>query len=140
MSMRFSEKGADKIGLIGVENWGKSHWFPKEGDLTRAKEGMEDVSFNILLSHDPTHWEELVIGEDDTIDLTLSGHTHGAQMGINIPGVLRISPASLMFKRWAGLYQEGKNQLYINRGFGYLIFPGRVGMSPEISLLELKKA
>jgi len=133
-------EGEDKIGLIGVENWGKSHWFPKAGDLAKAKEGLEEMPFNILLSHDPTHWEEYVIGKEDSIDLTLSGHTHGAQMGLHIPGVLYISPARLMFKRWAGLYQEGKNRLYINRGFGYLIFPGRVGMSPENSLLELKKA
>jgi uncharacterized protein len=122
-----------------VENWGKSHWFPKLGDVAKAEEGMEDVPFKILLSHDPTHWDEHVMGKTN-IDLTLSGHTHGAQMGISIPGVLEISPASLMFKRWAGLYKEGKQQLYINRGFGYLIFPGRVGMSPEITVLELNKA
>ncbi|NNE54633.1 MAG: metallophosphoesterase [Flavobacteriales bacterium] len=136
---RVLEHEGEKIGLLGVENWGKSHWFPKDGDLEKAREGMEDVPFKILLSHDPTHWEEHIMGKED-IDLTLSGHTHGAQMGISIPGVLEISPARLMFKRWAGLYTEGKNNLYINRGFGYLIFPGRVGMSPEITLLELNKA
>ena len=136
---RVLEHDGEKIGLLGVENWGKSHWFPKLGDVNKAREGMEDVPFQILLSHDPTHWEEHIQGKEN-IDLTLSGHTHGAQMGINIPGVLEISPARLMFKRWAGLYQEGKNHLYINRGFGYLIFPGRVGMSPEITLLELETA
>lgn len=134
------EQAGEKIGLIGVENWGKSHWFPKDGDLPKAKEGMEDVPFNILLSHDPTHWEELVMGKDDSIDLTLSGHTHGAQIGIWIPGFGQVSPARFLFKRWAGLYKEGRNNLYINRGFGYLIFPGRVGMSPEITLLTLNKA
>jgi uncharacterized protein len=131
-------KGA-KIGLLGVENWGESHWFPKIGDVAKAEENMPEVPFKILLSHDPSHWDMHIQGKRPDIDLTLSGHTHGAQMGLRIPGVLEISPAALMFKRWAGLYFEGKQALHINRGLGYLMIPGRIGMPPEISLLTLKR-
>lgn len=134
------EHNGAQIGLIGVENWGESHWFPKLGDVAKAEENMPAVPFKLLLSHDPSHWDMHVQGTRLDIDLTLSGHTHGAQMGLRIPGVLEISPAALMFKRWAGLYYEGKQALHINRGLGYLMIPGRVGMPPEISLLELKKA
>jgi hypothetical protein len=90
----------------------------------------------MLLTHDPTHWEEQVMGKEK-IDLTLSGHTHGAQLGLRIPGLFQLSPARFLFKRWAGLYTEGDQHLYINRGLGYLIFPGRVGMAPEVTVLEL---
>ncbi len=133
------EKDGEKIGLIGVENWGDSDYFPKEGDIKKAMEGMEEVPFKVLLSHDPTHWEEHIRGKEN-IDLTLSGHTHGGQMGITIPGILEISAGKLLYKRYAGLYTEAKQHLYINRGMGFLIFPGRVGMPPEITLHELNKA
>ncbi|MFT4678934.1 MAG: putative MPP superfamily phosphohydrolase [Flavobacteriales bacterium] len=132
-------KGDDKIALLGVENWGKSHWFPKVGDIDKAMQGVEKDTFKILLSHDPTHWDEHVMGLTN-VDLTMSGHTHGAQMGISIPGVLEISPSQLLFKRSKGIYAEGKQQLYVNRGLGYLIFPGRVGMAPEITCFELTRS
>ncbi|MCB0759978.1 MAG: metallophosphoesterase [Flavobacteriales bacterium] len=133
------EKDGDKLAVIGVENWGKSHWFPKAGDYKLASQGVSDETFQLLLSHDPTHWDEHIVGQT-AVDLTLSGHTHGAQMGISIPGVLEISPAQLLFKRAKGLYTEGKQQLYVNRGLGFLIFPGRVGMAPEITCLDLSVA
>ncbi|MDG1159007.1 MAG: metallophosphoesterase [Flavobacteriales bacterium] len=131
------EENGERIGLLGVENWGESHWFPKVGDVSKAREGMPEVPFTMLLSHDPSHWDLHVQGKED-IDLTFSGHTHGAQMGLRIPGVLELSPAAIMFKRWAGLYKEGKQHLYINRGMGYLMMPGRVGMPPEITFMTLK--
>lgn len=137
---RILEKDGEKIAILGVENWGESHWFPKRGDIAKAKENIpQDVPFKLLLSHDPTHWEAHIQGKEKDIDLTLSGHTHGAQMGLTIPGVLEISPAALMFKRWAGLYTEGLQKLYINRGMGYLMIPGRVGMPPEITKIRLRK-
>ncbi|MEO0403583.1 MAG: metallophosphoesterase [Bacteroidota bacterium] len=136
---RILQRGNAKLCVVGVENWGESKWFPKNGDMVEATKGMESVDFTLLLSHDPTHWDAKVVKQEN-IDLTLSGHTHGAQMGLRIPGILEISPAQLMFKRWAGLYQEGEQQLYINRGMGYLMMPGRVGMPPEITKITLRKA
>ncbi|MDC0303594.1 metallophosphoesterase [Flavobacteriales bacterium] len=135
------EKDGEKIGLVGVENWGytKEGWFPTRGDYNMAIEGMEEVPFQILLSHDPTHFDYHIL-DKTKVDLTLSGHTHGGQMGISIPGLIEISAAKLFYKRYAGLYQEAKQYLYVNRGMGYLIFPGRVGMPPEITLHELKRA
>lgn len=132
------ERNGEKIGLLGVENWGKG--FRQSGDLQKAKQDVKDTSFNILLSHDPTHWEEEVLAKEN-IQLTLSGHTHGMQMGVEIPALnIKFSPARLRYKRWGGLYQEGKQWLHVNRGFGFIGFPGRVGMAPEITLIELKKA
>ncbi|MFK7756522.1 MAG: metallophosphoesterase [Flavobacteriales bacterium] len=138
---RVLEKNGEKIGLVGVENWGYSPqgWFPTYGDYKKSVAGMEEVPFKILLSHDPTHWEHHIKGKE-AVDLTLSGHTHGGQMGITIPGLFEFSVAKFLYKRYAGLYTEGDQQLYINRGMGFLIFPGRVGMPPEITLHELKKA
>jgi predicted MPP superfamily phosphohydrolase len=135
------EKNGEKIGLIGVENWGYTPegWFPTRGDYNLATEGMEDVPFQILLSHDPTHFDYHIL-KKTKVDLTLSGHTHGGQMGISIPGLIEISAAKLFYKRYAGLYKEAKQYLYVNRGMGYLIFPGRVGMPPEITLHELNRA
>lgn len=128
----------EKLALIGVENWGKG--FKQQGDLAKAMRGIEGVSNRILLSHDPTHWEEQVLGKEE-IQLTLSGHTHGMQMGLEIPSIgLKLSPARLRYKRWGGLYTEEKQHLHVNRGFGFLGFPGRVGMAPEITFLELKQA
>ncbi len=127
----------EEIELIGVENWGLPP-FPQYGDLKKAMENVEQNSFKILMSHDPTHWDAQVLGYTN-IDLTLSGHTHGAQFGIEIPG-WRWSPVNLRYKRWGGLYTEDKQNLYVNTGIGYIGFPGRVGMPPEITLIELKSA
>ncbi len=125
----------DEIDILGVENWGLKP-FPQYGDLTKAMENTHKDSFKILMSHDPTHWDEQVLGKTD-IDLTLSGHTHGAQMGIEIPG-FRWSPVSLRYKRWGGLYTEANQKLYVNTGIGFIGFPGRVGMPPEITVIELR--
>jgi len=135
------EKDGEKIALVGVENWGytKEGWFPTRGDYKKSTEGMEDVPFKILLSHDPTHWDHHILAKEN-VDLTLSGHTHGGQFGVSIPGLVEISAGKFFYERYAGLYTEGKQHLYVNRGMGYLIFPGRVGMPPEITLHELNRA
>ncbi|WP_027418899.1 metallophosphoesterase [Crocinitomix catalasitica] len=130
----YLEKGQDKIGLIGVQNWGKG--FHQVGDLAKASAGCE-APVKILLSHDPSHWDAEVITNNKDINLTLSGHTHGAQMGIEW-GKLKWSPIQLRYKNWAGLYQNADQYLYINRGFGFLGYPGRLGIWPEITVLELK--
>ncbi len=123
------------ITLIGVHNWGKG--FHQVGNLQVARKDAPVDNFKILLSHDPTHFEHQVKGHTD-IDLTLSGHTHGMQMGIEIPALnIKWSPVRFRYPRWAGLYEENGQRLYINRGFGVLAFPGRVGMAPEITLLTL---
>lgn len=135
------ERDGEKIGLVGVENWGYTPegWFPTRGDYNMATKEMEDVPFQILLSHDPTHFDYHIL-KKTKVDLTLSGHTHGGQFGISIPGLVEISAAKLFYKRYAGIYKEAKQYLYVNRGMGYLIFPGRVGMPPEITLHELNRA
>lgn len=125
------EKDGEKIAVVGVENWGVKP-FPQHGDLDQAKKGAEDASVKILLSHDPSHFEEVVTKGHPDIDLTLSGHTHGAQFGVEL-GNIKWSPVKYKYPRWAGMYEEGKQKLYVNRGFGYLAFPGRVGMPPEIT-------
>lgn len=130
--------GAD-LDILGVENWGRSLNFPKYGDL---KKTIADSTANvrILMSHDPSHWEAEVLNSEKPIDLTLSGHTHGMQFGIEIPG-FKWSPVQYVYKQWAGLYQNDKrNYLYVNRGLGFIGYAGRVGINPEISLLELEKA
>ena len=124
----------EEIALIGIENWGKPP-FPQHGNLKLATANTENHPFKILLSHDPSHWDAQVLG-DEQYDLTLSGHTHGMQFGIEIAGI-KWSPVKYKYPRWGGLYTEGKQHLYVNRGFGYLGFPGRVGMPPEITLIEL---
>ncbi len=131
------EKDGEKISLIGVENWGIG--FHQHGDLEKAIKNVDHKDFKILLSHDPSHWEEQVKTHDKHIHLTLSGHTHGMQFGIEIPGI-KWSPVKYRYPRWAGLYEESKKYIYINRGFGYLAFPGRVGIWPEITVIELRKA
>jgi hypothetical protein len=128
-------KGDDVIGIYGVENWGNPP-FPQNGDLDMALSGREDLDFKILLSHDPTHWDKKVTGHPVHIDLTLSGHTHGMQFGVEIPG-FKWSPIKYVYPQWAGLYTKDNQQLYVNRGFGFLGFPGRVGIWPEITLIEL---
>ncbi|MEE9431736.1 MAG: metallophosphoesterase [Melioribacteraceae bacterium] len=126
----------EEISLVGIENWGLPP-FPQYGDLNKALENVDDDSFKILMSHDPTHWDEQVLSYTN-IDLTLAGHTHGAQFGIEIPG-WRWSPVNLRYKRWGGLYTEGKQHIYVNTGLGFIGFPGRVGMPPEITLIELER-
>jgi predicted MPP superfamily phosphohydrolase len=135
-SIQLSKAGAS-IDLIGVENWGKG--FAQHGDLPRATAGLSAHSFKILMSHDPSHFDEEVKTFPQHIHLTLSGHTHGMQFGIEIPGLIKWSPASLRYPKWAGLYEELGRYLHVNRGFGFLAFPGRVGIWPEITVLELKR-
>ncbi|MCX6275347.1 MAG: metallophosphoesterase [Bacteroidetes bacterium] len=135
----YIEKAGEKIGLIGVENWSARGNFSKYGDLKKAVYGFEPKPFNILLSHDPSHWHAEVTGEHSYIDLTLSGHTHGFQFGVEIPG-FKWSPVQYMYKEWADLYAEGKQHLYVNRGLGWIGYPGRVGILPEITVFELNKA
>lgn len=125
-----------KIALIGVENWGLPP-FPQYGNLANAMKGSEELPVKILMSHDPSHWDAEVIGKTN-IDLTLSGHTHGMQFGIEI-GNVKWSPVKYKYPRWAGLYKVNSQYLYVNRGFGYIGFPGRIGMPPEITVLELIK-
>ncbi|MCH2023497.1 MAG: metallophosphoesterase [Saprospiraceae bacterium] len=132
------KKNGEYIRLIGVENWGRSHHFAKAGDLDLAIQGCEDKEFSILMSHDPTHWEDKVLDSEKHIHLTLSGHTHGLQMGISLPE-FKWSPIKYFYKYWAGLYNVKGKYLYVNRGFGFLAFAGRVGMFPEITIIELKK-
>lgn len=132
------EKDGTYLRLIGVENWGRSHHFPKKGDLNQALAGCDPDEFTILLSHDPTHWKDKVIDYPKHIHLTLSGHTHGMQVGVDLPW-FKWSPVKYVYEHWAGLYQEAGQYLYVNRGFGFLGFAGRVGMFPEITLLELKR-
>jgi len=126
-----------QIAIVGVENWGLPP-FRQDGDLNKALKDVKGVQFKILLSHDPSHWDEEVIGKTD-IALTLSGHTHGMQAGINIMGK-QWSPIKYKYKRWAGLYKERSQYLYVNKGLGWLGFPGRLGMRPEITLIKLKKS
>jgi len=135
---RIIEKEGERIALVGVENWGKPP-FPQYGDLNKALSGTEDVPVRILLSHDPSHWDEEVIVHEQQIHLTLSGHTHGMQFGIEIPGI-KWSPSKYRYPRWAGLYEQAQQYLYVNRGFGFLAFPGRVGIWPEVTVIELLKA
>ena len=134
---RYIEKDGQKIALLGVENWGKG--FNKAGDLQRAAAGIQKEDFKILMSHDPSHWEYKVKQDPFNYQLTLSGHTHGLQMGIEIPGWFKWSPSKYAYKQWAGLYKEAGRVINVNRGFGYHAFPGRVGIWPEITVIELKK-
>jgi predicted MPP superfamily phosphohydrolase len=136
---RIIQKGDDAIAVIGIENWGAKGRFPKYGKMKQAYTGTEKYPVKLLLSHDPSHWDAEVREEYQDIDVMFAGHTHGFQFGIEIPGI-KWSPVKYMYEQWAGLYQKGKQYLYVNRGFGYIGFPGRVGMPPEITLIELVKA
>ncbi len=130
------EKGGEKLTLVGVENWGKG--FIQKGDLDKALTGVDEKAFKILLSHDPSHWEEIVKHHPTHIHLTLSGHTHGMQVGVETP-LVRWSPVQYIYKHWAGLAEENNRQLYVNRGFGFIGFSGRVGIWPEVTVLELRR-
>lgn len=135
---QYIEKGNSKIALIGVENWG--HNFKKLGDIDKASQHIKKEDFKILMSHDPSHWEYIVQHHDKNFHLTLSGHTHGMQFGIEIPGFFKWSLAQYVYKQWAGLYDNAGRYIYVNRGFGFHAYPGRVGIMPEITVIELKKA
>ena len=126
---------APNFWLLGVENWGKAP-FRQSGELSKTLSNVPNQAFKLLLSHDPSHFDLQVLATD--IDLTLSGHTHGMQFGIERFGI-KLSPVSLRYKKWAGLYQVKNQFLYVNRGFGYLGFPGRVGIYPEITEITLSK-
>ena len=130
------KRNGDEIALLGIENWSSKARFPKHGRMDLAHPGTEKYSFKILMSHDPSHWEAQVQPLYPDIDLMLSGHTHGMQFGIDIPG-FKWSPVQYVYKQWAGLYQNAKQKLYVNRGFGFIGYPGRVGVLPEITVIEL---
>ncbi|MFN7200246.1 MAG: metallophosphoesterase, partial [Bacteroidota bacterium] len=129
-------RGESSIGVIGVENWSAKSRFPKYGDLKTAYSGCEQIPFSILLSHDPSHWRAEVLEKYPSVALTLSGHTHGMQFGFEIPG-LQWSPVQYVYNEWAGLYRKDEQALYVNRGFGFIGYPGRVGILPEITVIEL---
>ncbi|MDT7829504.1 metallophosphoesterase [Pricia sp. S334] len=135
---RYLQKGNDKVALVGVENWGRGG-FKKAGNLKKAAATIDKNDFKILLSHDPSHWEDVVLFDDTHYHLTLSGHTHGMQFGIEIPGWVKWSPARWRYKYWAGIYKEKGQFINVNRGLGFLGYPGRVGIWPEISVITLKK-
>ena len=129
--------GSSELAVIGVENQSASPRFPQKGDLPQAANNTEQAAFRLLLSHDPSHWNQEVTKSFKNIDLTLSGHTHGMQFGIEIPGFIKWSPIKYLYKQWAGLYKSEDQALYVNRGLGYLGYPGRVGIMPEITVIEL---
>ena len=130
------QKGDDKVALIGIENWSAKARFPKYGNLEKAHAGSDTYPFKILMSHDPSHWKAEVLEKYPDIDLMLAGHTHGMQFGVEIPG-FKWSPVQYVYKEWAGLYAQANQKLYVNRGFGFIGYPGRVGILPEITVLEL---
>ena len=136
---RFIEKQGQRVAIIGVENWG-SGGFKKAGDLNKALSNVAAEDFKILMSHDPSHWEAEVIPHPFNIHLTLSGHTHGMQFGIEIPGWIKWSPIKWRYKQWAGIYEKLNQRLNVNRGFGYLAYPGRVGIWPEVTVITLNRA
>ena len=127
----------DSIYLLGVENWGLN--FKKAGDLKKTSENIPTNAFKIVMTHDPSHWDAEIVNHQQKYQLTLSGHTHGMQFGFNIPKVLEWSPAEYIYPEWGGLYNKGHQYIYVNRGFGFHAYSGRVGIWPEITVLELKK-
>lgn len=133
----YIHKGEDRIALIGVENWG--HNFKKAGDINKASQEVDLKDFKILMSHDPSHWDYEIKNHEKNFHLTFSGHTHGMQFGIEIPGYFKWSLAQYVYAQWAGLYENLGRYVYVNRGFGYHAYPGRVGIMPEITVIELKK-
>lgn len=135
---RILEESGDKIAILGNENWGAGR-FSKYGRLDKAYEGTDDAAVKLLLSHDPSHWDAQVRIEYQDIDLMFAGHTHGFQFGVEIGG-FKWSPSQYVYKQWAGLYSEGNQHLYVNRGFGFIGYPGRVGIPPELTIVTLKRA
>jgi predicted MPP superfamily phosphohydrolase len=133
---RFIEHEDGKLAIIGIENYGENLRFPKYGKMDKAYPGVENADVKLLLSHDPSHWDGQVRKEYPDIDVMFAGHTHGFQMGIENK-YFKWSPSKFVYKQWAGLYQEGKQFLYVNRGFGFLGYPGRIGILPEVTLIEL---
>jgi predicted MPP superfamily phosphohydrolase len=133
------EKETDKIALLGIENWSGKGNFGRYGKMNMAHPGTESYPFKILMSHDPSHWDAEVRKLYPDIDLMLSGHTHGMQFGLEMPG-FKWSPVQYFYKQWAGLYETDNQKLYVNRGYGFIGYPGRVGILPEISVIELSKA
>ncbi len=131
-------KDNQKIAIVGVENWGRK--FGERGDLNLASQGLSKEDFKIVMSHDPSHWDEKIQHDEKHFHLTLSGHTHGFQFGIEIPGWIKWSPVQYVYKQWAGLYENVGRYIYVNRGFGFHAYPGRVGIMPEITVIQLKKA
>lgn len=135
----YLERNGEKIGLIAVENYSGHRNFSRYGQLERSLENYQVQPVNVLLSHDPSHWDAQVKGKHTFIDLTLSGHTHGFQYGVEI-GKIKWSPVQYVYKQWADLYEENGQKLYVNRGLGFIGYPGRVGILPEITLLTLEKS
>jgi predicted MPP superfamily phosphohydrolase len=134
---RFLKQGGDTIAILGIENWGAGR-FSKYGKLNKAYAGTEEAPVKLLLSHDPSHWDAQVRPHYHDIDVAFAGHTHGFQFGVEIGGI-KWSPSQYIYKQWAGHYQEGTQHLYVNRGFGFLGYPGRVGMPPELTIITLKR-
>jgi uncharacterized protein len=129
--------GGETLAILGIENWGAGR-FTKYGKLDQAYTGSEEAAVKLLLSHDPSHWDAQVRKDFQDIDISFAGHTHGFQFGVEI-GDFRWSPSQYVYKQWAGLYQEGNQYLYVNRGFGYIGYPGRIGIPPELTIIELKR-
>lgn len=134
----FITKKDAKLAIVGVENWGKGR-FKKAGDIDKACEGLATNDFKIVMSHDPSYWDKVLHKHPKNLHLTLSGHTHGMQFGIEIPGWFKWSPIQYRYKQWAGIYEYNQKYINVNRGFGYLAYPGRVGIWPEITVIKLKK-
>ena len=132
------ENSNQELVIVGVENWGRK--FGERGDLNLASQGLTKDDFKIVMSHDPSHWDEKIQHHEKHYHLTLSGHTHGFQFGIEIPGWFKWSPVQYVYKQWAGLYENVGRYVYVNRGFGFHAYPGRVGIMPEITVIQLKKA
>jgi predicted MPP superfamily phosphohydrolase len=130
------QKDGHSIALLGVQNWSAKARFPKYGNMEKAYAGSNAHSFKILMSHDPSHWDAEVRTKYSDVDLMLSGHTHGMQFGVELPG-FKWSPVQYVYEQWAGLYEKDAQKLYVNRGYGFIGYPGRVGILPEITVLEL---
>jgi predicted MPP superfamily phosphohydrolase len=130
------ERNGEQIALMGIENWSAKARFPKYGKMDQAYPGTGKYPFKILMSHDPSHWDAEIRSDYPDIDLMLAGHTHGMQFGVEMPG-FKWSPVQYVYREWAGLYEEGRQKLYVNRGFGFIGYPGRVGIMPEITIIEL---
>lgn len=130
--------GSDEISIIGVENWGSSLRFPRKGDIVKAKEGTDDSPVKLLLSHDPSHWRAQILKDHKDIDMMFAGHTHGMQFGVEF-GDFKWSPVQYVYPEWSGLYESNAQKLYVNVGYGFLGYPGRIGILPEITIFEFKR-